>query len=159
MKEIKSRATCTFAAALCFLCLAQSIHFYQFDSRRINSSDGSLEAPWQPEITSSTLREEVRMSLLVILDSFPERFFISVMSRVRLACDKVLRCGAVAFRMLFRLPLKFCRPSHISLRLMQCAMWQYIMLTIWLHTLNALAAILILSLFSSAHTFARHISE
>ena len=26
MKEIKSRATCTFAAALCFLCFAQSMH-------------------------------------------------------------------------------------------------------------------------------------
>ena len=51
--------------------------------------------------------------------------------------------------------LKSCNPSHISLRLMQWAMWQYIMLTIWLHTLNALAAILIPSLFSSAHTFAR----
>ena len=26
IKEIKSRATCTFAAALCFLCFAQSMH-------------------------------------------------------------------------------------------------------------------------------------
>lgn len=33
------------------------------------------------------------------------------MFRFRLACDKVLRCGAVAFRMLFRLPLKFCNPD------------------------------------------------
>ena len=46
----------------------------QFDSRRINSSDGPLEASWQPEITSSALSEEVRMSLLVMHDNFPEKF-------------------------------------------------------------------------------------
>ena len=74
MKEIKSRATCTFAAALCFLCFAQSMHLaYQFNRRGINSPDGPLEAPRQPEITSPSLSEKLRMCLLVMLDSFPEK--------------------------------------------------------------------------------------
>ena len=76
-------------------------------------------------------------------------------SLVRLACDNVFLWGAVAFLMAFRFPRKFCKPSHISLRLMQWDMWQYSMLTMWLHMLKALGAILMPSLSSAAHTFER----
>lgn len=46
---------------------------YQINSRGLNSPDGPLEAPRQPEITSPSLSKKLRMCLLVMLDSFPEK--------------------------------------------------------------------------------------
>ena len=98
---------------------------YQFNSCRVNCSDGPFETPGQPEITSSSLGEKLGMRLLVMLNCFPEKLLyqsnipcpISMRQSVSIWCRCIPDIVKITFKVLQAIAyiIKTDAMSHVAI--------------------------------------------